>query len=184
MRRTTATPPTMRELLEDPVFSAYMTTPPVSRNPGLARDEPWFLWVAQTRGTWLGKSFDDYPFSRTAGLMADTRVRDLSITSKRVFFGPPGEWRRFKQRCPVTDKTPRGFRVVTRWIPTFAWAPGLEWCARCRRPSAFRPLGADHHALRRIIAIVGTHSEDDNSRCVFCGIRRSALPRDPYSLED
>ena len=97
---------------------------------------------------------------------------DPTITSRRVFYAPPGEWYNVKVRLNKPTPSGKTHRIETRWRQLFFWDTGLEWCGRCRRPVYWMPLFADHHALKRYPAV----SEEDNRRCTICGIRRVAMP--------
>jgi hypothetical protein len=172
-----ASPPTMVELLDIPVFREYMEAHPTSRNPGLMRPGAWWVWARMTDGTWKRGTFDDYgrAWDVAQRYLARDTVADVAVVSKRVLFAPPGEWRKFRQRRPDGSST-----IVERWVPTYTVPIGLEWCARCRRPSTFRHWSATHHALR----LQPTLATDEPLRCYYCGIRRAGLPRDPNTLED
>lgn len=167
--------PTIRDLLDDPVFRAYMKRVPPDHNAN-TYGEPWQLWVRTDRGTWLTKRFTTY---RDAWPMFVKQLKsnpDAALTSRRVFYGPPGEWYRVKVRKPrrATPDNPATSHVVieTRWRQTFHWDIGLEWCGRCRRPTYWQPLFPNHHALRNQPAV----TPDENIRCVYCGIRWCATP--------
>lgn len=181
MRRT---PPAIRDLMDDPTYLAYMRTLPrtttthgrVERpHPGLTIGDPWQVWVRTPDGRWLtGRK----PTYRDAWSLFAKHYRgdaaDVAIVSRRVFFPPPGDWRKVRVRKGDGTK-----RIEERWFQTFFWDEAyFEWCARCRRPSVFKPLNATHHALRRSIAI----TTDEPNRCVYCGIRRVAMPLDYRSL--
>lgn len=185
MRSRLAAPPTIRDLMDDEVFREYMTTPPPLEQEHRLLQLPgaWRIWVKTTDARWKTRLHDTYTGALTqmTGLLARTEVDDVCITSRRVFFGPPGTWKKFKQRVPARGTIPAQVKIVEKWVPTFAWDDAyFSWCARCRRPSSFRELYADHHAIR-LQAIV---TAEDNVRCVYCGIRALALPFDPYSIED
>lgn len=176
-------PPTLHDLLSDypDVFPAYMADPVGLTSPvGLTRPGAWRLWAATAKGGWLTKVYDAYPWNSVQKLLNDTRVRDVSIVSTRVFFGPPGMWEEYKVKVPARGTTPARIEVRERWVPTFHWDTGLDWCARCRRPSLFRVWSADHHALRLQPCL----ADDSPQRCYYCGIRRAAMPHDPYTIED
>jgi hypothetical protein len=165
------TPPTMHALMEEPLFRAYMKRIPPAHNANLT-GTPWQLWVSSGGGRWLTRAYASY---RDVWPVFVSRLRagdDPTITSRRIFYAPPGEWYRVKVRCNVTLKNPNGYRVENRWRQLFWWDPGLEWCGRCRRPTYWMPLFSDHHALRKLPAV----SEEDNVRCTICGIRWIAMP--------
>lgn len=167
------TPPTMRQLLDDPVFRSYMRRPP--QLPVVLRHgNPWQLWVRTIRGTWKTGQMPTYAdaWRATARRVRDDEdAADVCLVSRRVFFGPPGQWESYKVRITEKGKSSR-IETRWRWVHTFHWEPGLEWCGRCRRPSRFLPLPNTHHALRRAPAVSG----EDNERCMFCGIRWVAMP--------
>lgn len=178
-----ATPPDIRTLLADPAFAAFYASAD-SRHPGLLRPSPWLLWVRTTENKFMHGQFDTHQAAMAVHERALSKdsTADVIVVSKRVYFGPPVEMKRYKK----TVQTPFGpnTTILEKAVPTFTWGPGLEWCARCRRPSSFRMLTSSHHAIRYIIKYTGgVVTDDDNKRCCFCGIRRSTLPRDPYTLE-
>jgi hypothetical protein len=175
----------MRDLMDDEVFRGYMeATPPlVAEHRLLQIPGAWRLWVRGTDDRWRTKRHDSYPIAlaQMTTLLARPEVDDVAITSLRVFFGPPGKWVKVKRRYPGRGDQPSTVRIEEKWVPTFAWDDAYyDWCARCRRPSTFRALYEDHHAMR----LQPVMTTDDPARCVFCGIRRVALPADPYSIED
>lgn len=169
------TPPSIRELLDDPVFRAYMKTVPPDIHANSYGD-PWQVWVRTDRGTWLTNRFDHYRSAWPVFVKQMKTNPDASLTSRRVFYAPPGEWYKVKvrkQRRP-TPADPRTSVVVIeeRWRQTFHWDIGLDWCGRCRRPTYWQPLFETHHALRRQPAV----TTDENIRCIYCGIRWCATP--------
>lgn len=174
------TPPTMHELLDDPIYRAYVKRVPQTTVkgrplPALTTGNPWQIWARTNDGKWKTGQFATY---RDAWLIVvkgirNVNVADVALVSRRVFFGPPGHWEKYHARNPRTGVS----EVYERWVIDYHWDTGLEWCPRCRRPSMFRRLNPSHHALRR----QPTLTDDDPFRCVFCGIRRAAFP-DPYTL--
>jgi len=166
-------PPTMRELLDDPVYRAYAKkVPPIPQT--LRHGNPWQLWVRTVRGTWKTGQFPTYADAwkvLVRQVKDSTEAADVCLVSKRVFFAPPGEWEDYKVRVREEGKPPR-IEVRSRWVTTFAWDAGMEWCGRCRRPTRFMPLSERHHAIRKM----GVFSPDSNERCMYCGIRRVASP--------
>jgi hypothetical protein len=165
----------MRNLLEDPVFRAYMKTVP-PKHQANNHGEPWQLWVRTAEGKWRTKNFTSYRDVWPVFVAQLKAHPDVTITSRRVFYAPPGEWYDQKvrrQRRPTPDN-PKTTHVVVerRWRQLFHWDVGLEWCGRCRRPSSWIPLFPNHHALRR----QPTVTPEDNLRCVYCGIRWIAVP--------
>lgn len=172
-------PPTMHELLDDPVYRAYVKRVPATTttavgitkpHPALTIGDPWQVWVRTTAGVWKTGRFHTYreAWSMTVKAYRSPSAQDVALVSRRVFFGPPGHWKSYKARNPRTDK----IELYERWVFDFHWDFQFEWCPRCRRPTQFRKLHRTHHALKRQPAL----TTDDPFRCVFCGIRRAACP--------
>jgi hypothetical protein len=168
----------MASLMDDPAYRAYMKTVPIT-TPQLAHGEPWQLWLRrEDDGKWLTRRYTSY---REVWPVFVAKFRDPAydptITSRRVFFAPPGEWydvRVKKPRKPTpADKRTTVVVTETRWRQTFFWdGYDLEWCGRCRRPVFWQALWPGHHAIRLMPAM----TTEDNVRCVICGIRRIAMP--------
>lgn len=170
------TPPGIHELMDDPQFRAYMKKIPPTHHANVG-GEPWRLWVNATEGRWLTRTYASYPDVWPVFLKHFRDGRDVTITSRRVFYAPPGEWYRVKVRKPrrptPDDKSTTQVVIETRWRQTFFWdGLDLHWCGRCRRPVYWMPLFPDHHALRKYPAV----STEDNVRCMICGIRWVATP--------
>lgn len=163
--------PSMRSLMDDPAFRSYMKRIPAP-HPANRHGEPWQLWVETSDHKWRTKAFASYPlvWSPFIKYFRDhTATHDVTITSRRVFYAPPGEWYRVK----VRDKSLQGSHIEHRWKQTFFWdGADLHWCGRCRRPSYWMPLFPNHHALRRLPAV----SAEDNFRCIICGVRWISTP--------
>lgn len=139
--------PTMYELLDDPVYRAYVKTIP-RLSPNLVHGFPWQVWALTNAGTWKGGKFATYAtaWGVVVKVIRNRSVEDVALISRRQFFGPP---------------------------PNFTWGPSDAWCPRCRRPSRFRlATQATHHALRGLPAI----ATEDRRSCVYCGIRWIAIP--------
>lgn len=167
------TPPTMRELLDDPAYRSYVRKVPFIPT-NLRHGDPWQLWVRTVRGTWKTGQFPTYADawrSTVQRVKRDPDAADVALVSKRVFYAPPGVWEDYKVRVKQEGKKPR-IEVRSRWVTTLTWDIGLDWCGRCRRPSRFMPLSERHHAIRKMAVM----SPEDNLRCMFCGIRWCALP--------
>lgn len=116
--RTTRKPPTMRELLQDPIYRKMMVTPP---NPPAFN---WSVFALKTDGRWTGKTVAGYgeAFSILKVLLKQAEnFVDVALVSKARLFEPP---------------------VRFNWESlTFSW------CGRCRRPTTYkRDQGL--HALR------------------------------------
>jgi hypothetical protein len=160
-------PPTLRQLLEDPIYRKMFTTPPrPSFCQTVAGARPWVVYRRTTGETaegdavtrWTGALCVDYP---TAFRCARDALRaldgdelaysDVALVSRSVLYGPP-----------------RGFQ----W---FSYPGGhlMYWCGRCRRPSNFR-YRPKHHALRNAPALVRDPAEA--KRCYYCGMRWLGMP--------
>lgn len=170
-----ATPPTIRDLMDDPVYRSYMRTPPVTiGNPSLTFGQPWQIWVQTRDDRWKTGRFSTYPqaFNMMARAVKAPNASDVALVSRRVFFPPPGVWEQYKVKVRRRD----GSVVIEtreRWVQTFIFDDiRFEWCPRCRRPTEFRWLHWTHHALRQQPCL----TEDDPHRCMYCGIRRVAVP--------
>lgn len=174
--------PNMAVLLEDPTFRSYMKRVPPAHH-ALSYGEPWQLWFRRHDGVWLTRTYASYRdvwpvFVKRVKFIHDYPGQDVTITSRRLFYAPPGEYYRVKVRRPrrPTPDNPSTTKVVVeeRWRQTFFWDDiRLRWCGRCRRPVYWAPLHSGHHALRRQPAI----STDGNpERCFICGIRSDAMP--------
>jgi len=164
--------PTMRTLMEDATFRAYMKrVPKLPRN--LRTGNPYQLWVNRN-GSWGTALKPTYAeawkvFVHHYKASKDDH-RDVTLVSRRVFFAPPGEWYRVKRR---SERASARWVLEWRWRQTFFWdGTDFAWCGRCRRPTFWQPLSEAHHALRKSPAI----AEEDNYRCHICGIRYIATP--------
>lgn len=139
-------PPTMTDLLDDPVFRMYYKQIPAIP-PSLAHGHPWMVWAVSHSDKWGRKYYETYreAWTKLVEVHRDERFRDVVVVSRRILFPPPA-------------------RAV--------WSHGQAWCSRCRRPSEFRLRSPDHHALRDQPAL----TEDEPRRCYYCGIRQAAMP--------
>lgn len=162
-------PPTLRVLLEDPVYKRMFTTPPrLSFVQTVPDARPWVVYRRTvTEGAegepvtrWTGARCPTYPAAFTYARDA-LRARDgdafayddVVVVSRAVLYAPP---------------------------PGFYWTdyPGgfsMHWCGRCRRPSNFR-IRPKHHALRNAPAL----TRDDARRCYTCGARESFAAYDHH----
>jgi hypothetical protein len=167
----------MRELMDDPIYRAYMKRIPLLHG-GANPNHPWQIWVHTPQNTWLTKTFPTYAEVWSVFVRKyKERTGDPTIVSRRAFFAPPGEWYKVRVKLSTPRVSPSGVktthRVEDRWRQTFTWPDWREeWCGRCRRPVEFRPLFETHHALKRMPVV----SDEDNMRCPICGIRKSAQP--------
>lgn len=164
--------------MDDPIFRAYMKRVPAA-HPANRTGEPWQIWVETADHKWKTKTYPAYAevWPTFIKHFRDGSTHDVTITSRRVFYAPPGEWYRVKVRKPrrptPDDKSTSKVVIEDRWRQVFHWdGYDLHWCGRCRRPSYWMPLFATHHALRRLPAV----SDEDNHRCILCGIRWIAQP--------
>lgn len=172
--------PTMRSLMRDPLYRAYMKRIPPAHNANRAGSgDPWQIWVNRGKGRW-GTAFRETYADAWRVFVHHFRAeddRDVSIISRRVFYAPPGEWYDQKVRRPrrptPDNKATSHIVIEPRWRQTWFWeGVDLHWCGRCRRPVYWQPLFPDHHALRRLPAV----SEEDNYRCIICGVRWVTTP--------
>lgn len=140
-------PPTIHELLADPVMRMYYKTRPTIPRT-LEWGEPWMVWATDHEGKWGRKMFESYTLAweKVVKIYRDPdRYRDVALVSRRLLFPPPLK---------------------------ATWRSGYDWCSRCRRPSEFRERSPEHHALRTMPVL----TEDAPRRCYYCGIRRAAMP--------
>lgn len=168
----------MRALMADPIYRDYIKkVPPIEANNA---NPAWVLWVnRENTNRWLTGTYQTY---RDAWPVFVAKHKaggyDATITSRRVFYAPPGEMYKVRVKLATPRKHPTTGEVTThrveeRWRQTFHWDDyRAEWCGRCRRPVTFQPLFETHHALSRWPVV----SDEDNMRCPVCGIRRSAQP--------
>ena len=148
MALTLNRPPTLLELLEDPIFAKFMRTRPrIPANLARASLTPmWHVWLLTTEDTWKRGRFHTYDEAYRAmkkRLVLPTTA-DVAIVNIRMFTPPPAQFYWRHRRNP--------------------------WCARCRRPSLFITRYT-HRALGNAETTV-----DEPNRCFYCGIRRAALP--------
>jgi hypothetical protein len=164
--------PPMRALMDDPIFRAYMKRVPTTHAAN-QHGEPWQLWVRTHDGRWLTKTYEKYQDVWPVFVGRFKRGQDPTIVSRRIFYAPPGQWYKAKVRLPRPTPSGTTHRIENRWKQTFFWdGSDLHWCGRCRRPSYWMPLFSSHHALRKLPAV----SEENNFRCILCGIRWIATP--------
>jgi hypothetical protein len=160
--------------MDDPIFRAYMKrVPPMAH--ALSHGEPWQLWIRRENGQWQTKRYATYRevWPVFIKLFRNSPEDDPTITSRRVFYAPPGEF--YKVKVRRTKPTPSGetHRIEERWRQTFFWeGTDVHWCGRCRRPVFWQALWPGHHAMKR----QPTMATEDNMRCVICGIRWIGQP--------
>lgn len=138
-------PPTWDELMENPVYAAYVRKRP--RLPdNIAHGEPWMIAAHRVSGSqrpsWATKRVADYvtAYRRVDALLDSGEFDDAAIISLRKLWIPPQGffWKRDK----------------------------FAWCGRCRRPTLYRNV-TKHHALGREPVL----ATEDGLRCYYCGAR-------------
>lgn len=142
-------PPTIHELMDDPIFAKMMRTRPrIPENLIHSTLSPaWNLWLLTTDDKWKRGRYANYEdaYRKMRELITDRHTADISIVSVRFMMAPP-----------------RGF----------VWRPRRNpWCARCRRPSLFLE-DYNPRSLRD-----SDITFDESIRCFYCGIRSVALPK-------
>lgn len=164
-------PPTLRQLLEDPIYRKMFRTPPrLSFVQTVAGARPWAVYLRMTTEDaegdlvtrWRGARCIDYP---TAFKFARDQLRaedsdgdggavptysDIAVVSRAVLYPPP----------PGFD-----------WRLQYAGGHLMGWCGRCRRPTNFR-YRPKHHALKNAPA----RTRDDAKSCYYCGMRQAGMP--------
>lgn len=145
--RIPMTPPTLRSLVDDPLYRAYVRKVP-SLPATLRHGEPWNVYVLTSQGKWKKGKFATYQQAWPVVMRAlrdKDGVVDVSLVSVRWPFYPPDNY---------------------VWDDAF-----FPWCYRCRRPSRF-DYCTSHHALLSAPVL----TEDDPFRCFYCGVRRAYAP--------
>lgn len=117
-------PPTMKVLLEDDTFNKFMRRVPKLPANLLHTygNPPWLIWAEFENGTWKKKGVGEYAdaYRLMRKLVKSSKVRDVSLVSRRMMFAPPMDFNWQHRKFP--------------------------WCARCRRPSMFR-FNLQHRAI-------------------------------------
>lgn len=143
MSLTLITPPTMRDLLADPVMKRVILKTP--RLPGrMPTPKPFRVVGIRVDEKWAMKDCEDYAEAFVfvkSFLRRPEKYTDAVITCRPVAFGPPP-----------------GLEMATR----------MAWCGHCRRPSVFRYLSPSHPVLKRWPVL----SDDEVKRCYYCGARQ------------
>lgn len=160
---------TFQEQLEEyPALKEFVTknarNPPKLINPG----KTWRIY-AQRRGgdRWRTKAFPTYVDAFKFMKPRLKTFHDISITSTRLSFTPPGRVVKIKKDGRPLMVEVRGKKVqVTRFVPIKP-PPGHLWCMYCRRFTVFTYFFT-HHALGKL------EGESASSRrCCVCGIREA-----------
>jgi hypothetical protein len=157
---------TFQEQLEayPPLKEMLLTIP---FNVGPETSNPlWRIYARKTdESNWARKDFFTYKAAFDFFKLKRKIWHDVSITSKRVAYIPPGRWVKLKKNGePVMVKTPTGMRQATKLVPIRPPVYHL-WCRYCRRFTIFT-FFLKHHAFP------ATQQYDPTARrCCICGIR-------------
>lgn len=146
------TPPTIRDLLQEPEFRAFMKKRPVLPEH-LQTGNPWRVWLKTVRNTWIQREFptyDDAWSQVVAAVRQPEEYADAALVSKRVLYAPPA--------------------TLALYLDEATWK-NMTWCGRCRRPTRwlYTPSGK-HHAVRNYPVI----TYEDAHRCYYCGQRKTS----------
>lgn len=147
--------PTIRELIDDPVYLRYLKTVPRLPEP-LTWGNPWGLWIRTRRNTWKHGQFATYHEGWRALVQAirnRDEYADASLYCRRTFLPRP------ESLNPLHNVE----------CSDLLWG---EWCGRCRRPTDFVYASPNHHALRNRPCL----TDDEPYRCNYCGVRKAAQP--------
>lgn len=155
------------QLVDYPAIKAMLLKP--QKNPAQLKGVgmPWRVYAQkEVGGRWRKRDFKRY---KDAFEFLKPRLKtyhDISITSKRLRFPPPGRVVKIRRHGePLMQKTKHGSVQVTRLVRVTP-PPGHSWCIYCRRFTVFIWF-TSHHAF--------TGSSLDHSiptrRCCVCGIR-------------
>lgn len=172
---------TLVELLEDPKYRKYFSTPPKMLKP-LPGKLPWRVLVQRRPGgPWAKKEVATYADAFRIirhNLRAGT-LHDGTIQSRGIAFGPPVRvakvtkggrpvWHT-RDGKPVLDADGKRIQKTVN----IEWKPKLDpaeephdWCTYCRRPTVFRWFRS-HHALRS--AGLQDIADQSSRRCTICG---------------
>jgi hypothetical protein len=150
-------PPTLRELVRDPIYRPYFThRPKLYACQARVDARPWAVYgrlmVADEDAAprWRAGTYRTYHDAFAVvkdALRNDQTYTDVALVSRSVLYHPP---------------------VGLVWT---RWGARLEWCGRCRRPTYYRKR-PNHHALRHAPVL----TSDEAYRCYYCGMRRVAQP--------
>lgn len=145
MSLTVIQPPTIRELLKDPVMKSVILKTP--RLPGGSRPaEPFRVWGIRHDSKWAGKNHPDYAsaFAMVKKMLGQPEVyQDAVIICRPVGFRPP---------------------------QSLHMPAGTSWCGHCRRPTVYRRTRS-HAAMKKWPVI----SDDDVKRCYYCAGREQRV---------
>lgn len=158
---------TFQEQLEIyPQIRELLLTKPPAGPPAIS--PPWRVYVQKKEdGPWARKDFHTYKSAFDFFKLKRHVWRDVSITSKRQRFEPPGRVVRIvRGGQPVWVNTPTGKRRATRLVPIKP-PPEHLWCMYCRRFTVFAWF-TSHHAHRGEHALL---MDPTARRCAVCGTR-------------
>lgn len=120
-------------------------------------------------GGWASKDFILYRDAFTYFKQHRNKYHDISITSKRRGYEPPGRIVRIRRDgAPVMIKTPTGRRQMTKLVPVKPPADHA-WCMFCRRFTVFTWFNA-HHAFKGDLRKM---MDPAARRCTVCGVREA-----------
>lgn len=162
--------PFQEQLEQYPGIKELLTTKPPKINcPPVS--PPWRIYALRTESSgWARKDFDTYKGAFDFWKLKRKVWYDVSITSKRQSFKPPGRLVKLKrQGQPVMIKTPTGPRQATKLVPIKP-PPGHLWCLYCRRFTVFTYF-LKHHAFKTENQQL-TYDPTER-RCCVCGIRET-----------
>lgn len=144
----------MAELLEDPLYKAWLKKEPRITMP-ITQEKPWRVWVQKKRGgPWARADFKSYPkawkFMRQHMKLG---IHDCALGARVLFFKPP-----------VVSKVSGGKKAKRYHVPGMPGQnPAHRWCPLCRRPTIWTTF-TKHHALPKHYKIAGYVV-----RCAICG---------------
>ena len=152
-----------------PALKKYtLQLPQVYNLPGSAPS--WRVYAQKhDGGGWAMKDFQQYKEAFAFFKANRNKYHDMSITSKRRSYDPPGRIVRITRNGqPVMVKTPTGTHQQTKLVPIAAPADH-RWCMFCRRFTVFGWFNS-HHAFRGEMKLM---MDPSIRRCTVCGIRET-----------
>lgn len=140
---------TMRELLRDPIYKAWLQRPPNFDRPMMG-DRPYVLWQLTPEGKWQADRFATYVKTYNAMIHA------LKAGALDAACNYPGR--------PSTIPKVKRQGKVTRW----ALPEDHQWCPYCRRPTRWGYYHRGHHAFPPSLK---SAVDPAMKRCRICGVR-------------
>lgn len=166
---------TLIELLEDPVYKAFLLKQPQIPKTAKANPSspPWRLWVLlHGEFRWRKRDFDTYTeaFNFLKKKLKTGKIKDAAIHCKRVAFPPPIRLAKIKGK--FIKGSDGKLRQATKYVEWTVKLPAEEpeahrWCPYCRRPTVFKYY-TRHHALDSIQG-KGIMVDPSVKRCCICG---------------